>query len=613
MMLTLTNHRYMGGFTRPRDLRSSNWWPGGRYRNLKKVYEKPLAAAYSPYTVFLLESRYPIRFGHGRVTSHEHIVGVCREEDFTAVVAKYNSQHAGVDAMKLMDAARWPWLTTKATHVKTKQNDEENVDDADIRKEVASETSTSGQPTKQGLYVIHAKTGHVAVGPSLPEIWERELAIAQGRLVIPEKNKKGKTYAERKAEKVANLASGEIAAEPEAGSETNPEQQAEEMVSEQTMGDHVRTIMPPTLEPMHTGQGSGGPSSSSASGSSHAADTGPSRQLHTSAIARAEEVSTDILSGRLIFAEVTDVTPSASRKVNADSSPTKEEKDQARIEQIRSQYLPTLATTPFWRPLLTVTLATRPMALTHVRLSRAHERGLPFYASINNDDRKCAASFSSRMTSMRIDRMTSLTVQFAQLLDGWRGGFIGIRFSPDAQGRGIDGEDLERGTPFDKRIIKYGVGDWYYRSDEVLEGVRKDLYTEPYTITLGPNGEDSLETFKLDAWGNAHDGQGNAIPWKERDIEERLEDEGLLREWNGADLDDEVDEDMAERDMEGKDEGYRASQRELLKGRKLKLRRADMSSENPKEIARALAERTSPRAVVAPVRWQGRTQNVSAP
>ena len=50
----------MGGFTRPTDLRASNWFPGGRYETIGKVYEQPSDAAYEAHTVFLLESRWSL-------------------------------------------------------------------------------------------------------------------------------------------------------------------------------------------------------------------------------------------------------------------------------------------------------------------------------------------------------------------------------------------------------------------------------------------------------------------------------------------------------------------------------------------------------------------------
>lgn len=100
---------YMGGFTRPRDLRSSNWWPGGMYRTKKKRYESPPEAAYQPHTVFLLESRYKVRGGRDTSDAYHHVVGVCRAGDLPGVIARYNSSRAPGKSMEAMDNALWPW------------------------------------------------------------------------------------------------------------------------------------------------------------------------------------------------------------------------------------------------------------------------------------------------------------------------------------------------------------------------------------------------------------------------------------------------------------------------------------------------------------------------
>ena len=109
----------MGGFTRPRDLRCSNWFPGGEYAR-KKIYEKPLVEAYAPHTVFLLESRHFVRHDKGKPESLVHIVGVCRERDFNAIMRKFNSKTSVGDARRSMDNARWPWMRSPSKIAKVK-------------------------------------------------------------------------------------------------------------------------------------------------------------------------------------------------------------------------------------------------------------------------------------------------------------------------------------------------------------------------------------------------------------------------------------------------------------------------------------------------------------
>ncbi|KZT01303.1 uncharacterized protein LAESUDRAFT_763896 [Laetiporus sulphureus 93-53] len=105
---------YMGGFTRPRDLRISNWFPGGAYLAKRKKYEPPPPEAYTSHTVFLLETRYPVRHELGRKDAIEHFVGVCRTGDFPAVLRKMNSLNSPSEARLAMDNAIWPWVHPKA-------------------------------------------------------------------------------------------------------------------------------------------------------------------------------------------------------------------------------------------------------------------------------------------------------------------------------------------------------------------------------------------------------------------------------------------------------------------------------------------------------------------
>jgi hypothetical protein len=100
----------MGGFTRPRDLRAANWFPGGPYLQKQKVYESPHESAYEAHTVFLLETRHRVRHGIGRVDSKDHVVGVCRAVDFVKIVQKYNSKRCPAEARESLDNACWPWL-----------------------------------------------------------------------------------------------------------------------------------------------------------------------------------------------------------------------------------------------------------------------------------------------------------------------------------------------------------------------------------------------------------------------------------------------------------------------------------------------------------------------
>ncbi|KZT58013.1 hypothetical protein CALCODRAFT_482712 [Calocera cornea HHB12733] len=98
---------YMGGFTKPRDLRASNWWAGGAYLVKNKVYERPPSEAYVPYTVYLLETRHLIQYERGRPTVPEHVVGMCPADVFPALLRKMNdSPHL---FRTTLDNAVWPF------------------------------------------------------------------------------------------------------------------------------------------------------------------------------------------------------------------------------------------------------------------------------------------------------------------------------------------------------------------------------------------------------------------------------------------------------------------------------------------------------------------------
>ena len=169
-----------------------------------------------------------------------------------------------------------------------------------------------------------------------------------------------------------------------------------------------------------------------------------------------------------------------------------------KLQQHRNQYMATLQEKPFWRPVLTATLSTRSLALTYARLSRALPRGLPYYASIEEHDRKYAPTFNSRMHNLRVRRMRQLVVDIGRRLRGDFGGFPGLRFGPSDRGRTIDGEGLEAPIPADKRVIHVGVGEWH-RDGQSLREILKEEIGE---LDLG----EGFNIFGLDERGKRSDG-----------------------------------------------------------------------------------------------------------
>jgi hypothetical protein len=189
------------------------------------------------------------------------------------------------------------------------------------------------------------------------------------------------------------------------------------------------------------------------------------------------------------------------------------------IETVREQYLPTLESKPFFRPVLAITVSTRPIADTLARLSRAHPRGLPFYASISNDDRKYGISFGLRSRNMRLARMRSLSVEIMERLAGLKGGFIGLRFHPLDRGRGIDGEGLEDVLPLEKRRVDVAIGEWYNESASDLELWEVDSARFRGSVFIRP----------MDDWGFVKDESGSIMPGQDLssdDVGEVLDGEG---------------------------------------------------------------------------------------
>ncbi|KZO97264.1 hypothetical protein CALVIDRAFT_536300 [Calocera viscosa TUFC12733] len=155
--------------------------------------------------------------------------------------------------------------------------------------------------------------------------------------------------------------------------------------------------------------------------------------------------------------------------------------DAVSLQERRKQYKPLLAEKPFFRPLLSMTLPTRPIAASILRLSKSLTRGLPYYAAVSSDDRKHASSFGSRMREMRLTRMRGLCIDAALRLQGHRGGFVGLRLTPGDLGRGINGEGLE--WEYQGKIPVY-FGSFQPRLDEQMRIWKEEEGSEICTLGL---------------------------------------------------------------------------------------------------------------------------------
>ncbi|KAK7679050.1 hypothetical protein QCA50_017994 [Cerrena zonata] len=552
--LALTPVRtYMGGFTRPTDLRTSSWNEGGRYVELGKVYHPPTASAYEPHTVFLLESRHPVQHGIGRCDARDHIVGVCRESDFPAVLEKLNSNRCPQEYMESMDNARWPWLPPKrAKYTKWWEAGEnpkelhlqalEGAFDGETKQypeapapklegtrakrraaEQAAKRATRMSAAlldhlhKTGIHMRTFSTSSRALADdttgrdraNIPaSAWSRPHKPSQDAddNVVPvyyvERKKQRDTISERKEEEgglMAELSAGILSDGVAAQTKVIPEKIPVEVREPDGSVRHPSGFEPPTPEtdfhptasktateddPLLTtvkitwdAALAPEPEADVAAATASGTLGKGARGFHTSAVTCASEVRLDVQPE-----PITDVVETAK----------------ADLKQLRSQYFPTLSSEPFWRPLLSLTFSTRPIALAISRLSKSLPRGLAFYASIDNHDRKYGPSFDARIRTLRLQRMSQLTIDLAHIMSGQRGGLLGARFSPEERGRGVNGEKLNEKIPLEKRTVKIGVGEWYALSDEVKEAFKLDA--QNYQVS------EAVDVFGLDEHGQRTDG-----------------------------------------------------------------------------------------------------------
>lgn len=478
----------MGGFTRPRDLRAANWFPGGPYIARGKVYESPPEAAYEPHTVFLFETRHRVRHGIGRVDAKDHVVGVCRAVDFVKLVRKYNSKNCPPGMMESMDNACWPWLPKSGKVLKPTRWWGKDECLEDIMKEIYEDDN----------YV------QTNLDQLLRDAEEEVEEDVEERITDAPKKKKKRT----------------VVAGPEIMVQHDSLANALHRVSSHS---NTQGAYPPgSDEPQSTDQGLP-PANNSAQ------PPPPTSPAAIAARAPAPDPSlaptTHIPAGH---------SPRAVPPHIIGQAPTIPFSPPV----IRAQYLPRLAAAPFWRPLLTITLSTRPLALTIARLSKARERGLPFYAAMTSDDRKCLFSYSNRMTNMRLDRARQLTLAAVARLAGHRGGFVGIRFGVHDKGRGVDGEALADPISPEKRIVRVQVADWYAHA-----AAECALYRDGSEEW---GGTDALDVAFMNEWGRRLDAAGNEVPLTDAETSlqevEEMDDE--------ADTDPDLEEDgVDERDI----------------------------------------------------------------
>ncbi|GAA5981372.1 hypothetical protein JCM10908_004085 [Rhodotorula pacifica] len=144
-------------------------------------------------------------------------------------------------------------------------------------------------------------------------------------------------------------------------------------------------------------------------------------------------------------------------------------------------------------PFLTVTMPTRPLAATLARLCNGHPRGLPFIASVPNEDRRDGPALFRRLLRMRADRIRELVDQLVYRLEGNVGGLMSVRLSPEDKGRGLDGEGLDKKLEAPPR----GWAEYSFLDDASLcwDGIAREEYLAswegmPEQVKQGPRRDD---------------------------------------------------------------------------------------------------------------------------
>ncbi|KAJ7119491.1 hypothetical protein C8R44DRAFT_175979 [Mycena epipterygia] len=605
--------QYMAGFTRPSDLRGSNWFPGGTYVARGKVYESPAEEAYEPHTVFLLESRYNIRFGVGRVDAPHYIYGICREQDLPDILKVYNSPKAPRDVLEAMDNARWPWGPQTSAHKPVKWwvdnaelretlqelgsvdlpksakalAEQEYDDDDEVesvnpvktgkkRRRVTDLNPTRSHPTTipppgdfpssiPGSARAFHSSSILFVGHSynddhiVPDFYvQHKQAKAEKEKDDPESKTDERPQLQDTPSLMDHLSDGILSDEIVASTRRIPSKIPTELVDADGVFVHPSGFVVPTpsqyTSPERT-QRDGGLAQQTAAVAERVleedftdvtAETS-SRRGKVPFEVRCEDGTVSHPSGFVPPTAADDFEHSGNSTVDSHigqqplvlgSTPPGSKRGlhttaSARAEELekwdfvrakaqlpkdtfipRHQYIPTLDEKPFWRPLITLTVSTRPIGLSLLRLSKGQPTGRPFHADISLDDRKCRISYANRMRSVRVKRMQNLAVEMAQILAGSRGGAVGIRFETDTLGRGIGGEGLENSIPWEKRVIGVGVADWYRMAPEVKTLFRARGSEE---VPACSDRESAFEVCRLNDFGYRISEETNqVVPWRTR-------------------------------------------------------------------------------------------------
>lgn len=242
----------------------------------------------------------------------------------------------------------------------------------------------------------------------------------------------------------------------------------------------------------------------------------------------------------------------AEEGVNAPSDVARKEpgEPQAKVQTVRDKYLPILESQPFFRPLVTVTLPTRPLAVALGHFFKSLAFGWTYHAFLAKHDTiepKLAAKMKQYLTcldvehqsekeklniqtrNLRLARVVEMTHRLAEFVVAARGGQSTLELLLRTSDRTIHREQLRPGEPAADIVVDVGVGSWYSDHDrlanEFKDATDRVLQRFP-SVMKKTQGEYPcpIAIRNLDEFGRQYDLEtGALVPWPPPLIRKRPE------------------------------------------------------------------------------------------
>ncbi|KZW03148.1 hypothetical protein EXIGLDRAFT_759035 [Exidia glandulosa HHB12029] len=498
---------YLGGFTQPKELMLSKFWPGGVATKHRKHYEPPLESAYFPHTVLLLQSSASLLGERGRTPSPDFRISSCNANVALSVLARINS---------------------------LKDNQTRSTMRAMLLNQISSAYARTGQSVrwwKHGEDPASIRRTALA-GDPMPTVSEIDEADHPLRVEASNRNSRQDTTAASSPSSIAStshLPSTRNDAEP--ASTKHDREAARELArilaqSQSSTSAMLNHLLPSRDEwEAEEEDIRRGVRLTENDIIELKKSAGMSPDDHPLTEASRDNVDVD---------EPDPDDPNAAAVDRLEPSPSK--------RQLNDKLGAMLEHSPCYRPVLAVTFPSRPIAMTVARLATANitNAGLEaYFAAIETFGRKSKTSFPLRMSSLHIQRMLNLSLETAKRLHGYHGGLIGARMRATDRGWGSmqDRAQLADPRPPEAQRVVVRVGTWHPRADEIAEWMR---------IEAARWELEHVEVRFVDARGYELDEHKQRLPGQ-------LSREQLLQEQRSG-QDEEQDEIRAEEDVDEEDE-----------------------------------------------------------